>query len=89
MEIHASRERQGTTKNRKPTYIDFGKKYPRRDRLNRRLPKVGMIGSLGTLVFSGLIRFKGAKSLHVWAGVAFVGFSIWHNMQNKPKMKKT
>lgn len=59
----------------------------KRSRLRKSIPKAGMVGSLGTLVISGIVRFKGAKSLHVWSGYALVGFSIWHYLQNRPRTK--
>ena len=55
----------------------------------RSIPKAGMVGSLGTLIASSIVRFKGAKTLHVWSGVALVGFSLWHYLQNRPRTKKS
>ena len=45
--------------------------------------KMGMTISLGSLVLSGLMRFKGHKSLHTWSGIALLGFSFWHHRLNK------
>lgn len=42
------------------------------------IAKIGMSLSLGTLVATGLIAGRGARTLHVLSGIAMVGFSIWH-----------
>jgi hypothetical protein len=41
----------------------------------RKAAKMGMTISLGSLVLSGLMHFKGHKSLHTWSGIALLGFS--------------
>jgi hypothetical protein len=51
----------------------------------REIAKAGMIASLGTLVVTGFLRFKGSWMLHTWAGVFLVGFSLWHHFLNQPK----
>lgn len=51
----------------------------------RDLAKAGMIASLGTLVVTGFLRFKGSWMLHTWAGVFLVGFSLWHHFLNRPQ----
>jgi hypothetical protein len=51
----------------------------------REIAKAGMISSLGTLVFTGFFRFKGAWKLHTWAGWALLGFSIWHHTLSAQK----
>lgn len=48
-----------------------------------------MIGSLGSCIVSGLMRFKGAKTLHLWSGIALLGLTMRHYTQNRPKAKKT
>ncbi len=40
--------------------------------------KVGMVATLGASAASGLLKFKGAKPLHLWASVAFIGFTALH-----------
>lgn len=40
--------------------------------------KVGMVATLGASAASGVLKFKGAKPLHLWASVAFVGFTALH-----------
>ena len=50
----------------------------------RQQAKLGMTIALGTLVATGLMRGKDtplarkARTLHMCAGVAMVGFSYWH-----------
>ena len=51
----------------------------------RKAAKMGMTISLGSLVLSGLMHFKGHKSLHTWSGIALLGFSFWHHRLNKKK----
>lgn len=53
----------------------------------REIAKAGMVSSLGTLFVTGLIKFKGARLLHSWAGWALLGFSIWHHILSTPKPK--
>jgi len=54
----------------------------------KKVAKVGMTISLGSLVLTGLMHFKGHKSLHTWSGIALLGFSFWHHRLNKRKSKK-
>ena len=89
MNRRSVQDKQGTINNRKRTHTAIGKQYAKRDSLNKTISKIGMIGSLGSLLVSGFIRFKGAKTLHVWSGVAFLGFSMWHYMQNRSQTKNT
>jgi hypothetical protein len=51
----------------------------------KKVAKMGMTLSLGSLVLSGLMHFKGHKSLHTWSGIALLGFSFWHHRLNKKK----
>jgi len=53
----------------------------------REIAKAGMLSSLGTLFLTGLFKFKGARLLHVWAGWALLGFSIWHHMVSTSKSR--
>lgn len=48
-------------------------------RRRRSLAKAGMLGTMGTLVATALMRGRGPKSVHLWAGVALLGFSYWHS----------
>lgn len=43
------------------------------------LAKHGMTVSLAALVATGFIGGKTSKRLHLVAGVALVGFSLWHH----------
>ena len=54
----------------------------------KKFAKIGMMTSLGSLVLTGLMHFKGHKSLHTWSGIALLGFSFWHHRLNKKKSKK-
>ena len=49
--------------------------------------KAGMAASLGATVASGILKFKGAKPLHFWASVAFVGFTLIHYTIHKKSQK--
>ena len=53
----------------------------------KKVAKAGMTISLGSLVLTGLMHFKGHKSLHTWSGIALLGFSFWHHRLNKRKSK--
>ncbi len=48
--------------------------------------KNAMSVSMGALVVSGFMRTPQGRALHVLAGTALVGFSIWHHLlyQKKP-----
>ena len=48
----------------------------------KKVAKVGMMISLGSLVLTGLTHFKGHKNLHTWSGIALLGFSFWHHRLN-------
>lgn len=80
-------KKEAPEKNR-PFHNATYRRYSKGDRLKKTIPKAGMIGSIGSLVFTGFCRFKGAKTLHLWSGVALVGFSVWHYMQKRPRTKK-
>jgi hypothetical protein len=51
----------------------------------KKVAKMGMTISLGSLVLTGIMHFKGHKSLHTWSGIALLGFSFWHHRLNKNK----
>ena len=53
----------------------------------KKFAKAGMTISLGSLVLTGLVHFKGHKNLHTWSGIALLGFSLWHHRLNKRKSK--
>ncbi len=42
------------------------------------LAKSGMVVSLSVLAWTALGRGRQNRALHTWAGVALVGFSVWH-----------
>jgi hypothetical protein len=43
------------------------------------LAKAGMTASLAITTVSGFMRGRRARRVHVWAGVALIGFSFWHH----------
>ncbi len=55
----------------------------------RKAAKIGMVGTLGVLTVSGLtdMAYK-SKYVHAVAGVALLGFGLWHFCLNTPKKKK-
>ena len=54
----------------------------------KKVAKAGMTISLGSLVLTGLMHFKGHKSMHTWSGIALLGFSFWHHRLNKRKSRE-
>ena len=52
------------------------------------IAKSGMVVSLGVLAWTGLGRGRQNKALHTWAGVALVGFSVWHYNAYQPHQNK-
>ncbi len=42
------------------------------------LSKAGMVASLAVLTLTGLGRGRSNRNIHVLAGVALIGFSVWH-----------
>lgn len=59
---------------------DKGKVARSRSRRQKRdLAKTGMLGAMGVLVLTGMRRAPGSRALHVWAGVALLGFTYWHS----------
>lgn len=46
--------------------------------------KAGMTLSMAALVATGLMRGGGARTLHLWSGIALVGFSAWHYALYQP-----
>ena len=54
---------------------------------SRTAAKVGMGASLGMLVYTG---FKGGRKYmhtHTWAGMALLGFTLWHVYLYQPKRR--
>lgn len=52
----------------------------RQRKADRELAKLGLAASLGVLVATGLSKNRSWKKLHVIAGSALVGLSIWHHL---------
>lgn len=58
--------------------------------VKKEIAKVGLTVTLGTTVITSMFMKNSAmKKLHVGAGVALVGFSIWHHMLYNTNKKKT
>jgi len=57
--------------------------------IKKEIAKIGMTTTLGaTVVTSMFMKNKAMKKLHVGAGVAFVGFAVWHHLLYKPSIVK-
>ena len=54
---------------------------------SRAAAKVGMAASMATLVYTGFKRGRKAMGLHTWAGMALLGFTLWHVYLYQPKSK--
>lgn len=55
----------------------------------KEIAKIGMTASMGiTVATSFNMKNKVMKNLHVGAGVALVGFSLWHHLLYQPEKKK-
>jgi hypothetical protein len=68
---------------KKPTVPAPGKKQSLLER-KKSAAKTGMTLSLGALVVTGLMQGRGARTLHIWSGMALVGFSVWHHRLYQP-----
>ena len=56
----------------------------------KEIAKIGMTASMGiTVATSFNMKNKVMKNLHVGAGVALVGFSLWHHLLYQPGKKKS
>jgi hypothetical protein len=56
----------------------------------KELAKIGMTGALGITVATSLyMKNKTMKRLHTAAGVALVGFSLWHHLLYQPDKKES
>jgi hypothetical protein len=53
----------------------------------RTLAKTGMGLSMGVLVWSAMVRGRKAMRYHTLAGVAMIGFSVWHIALYKARNK--
>lgn len=65
-------------------------KTPRKDQsiaTQRSLAKAGMGASMGVLVWSAMVRGRKAMSYHTLAGVALLGFTVWHIALYKARNK--
>ena len=54
----------------------------------KEIAKIGMTVSLGLTVGTALFwKVKKMKNLHTGAGMALVGFSLWHHLLYQPEKK--
>ncbi|ADD68894.1 conserved hypothetical protein [Denitrovibrio acetiphilus DSM 12809] len=49
----------------------------------RRYAKYAMAGAMGVLVYTGMQRGRTSRSLHIAAGTALVGLSVYHTLLYK------
>lgn len=57
--------------------------------VKKEIAKIGMTATLGTTVVTSMfMKNKAMKKLHVGAGVALIGFAIWHHSLYIPIKKK-
>ncbi len=54
----------------------------------RSLSKAGMVASLAVLALTGLGRGRSNRNIHVLAGVALIGFSVWHYNVCRPPERR-
>lgn len=54
-------------------------------RAQRQAAKWGMGASMAALFYTGFRGGRRAMDLHVWAGVALLGFSLWHLYLYQPR----
>lgn len=57
-------------------------------RNGRELAKTGMIAATTTMLLTGFRFVKPLNPLHRFAGVAFLGFALWHVVQNEKVVKR-
>lgn len=55
----------------------------------REAAKIGMTLSLGAVVATGLMKGRGARTLHILSGMALIGFSLWHHNLYQPSGRET
>jgi hypothetical protein len=49
--------------------------------------KAAITLSIGALTATGLMKGRGAKVLHLWSGIALMGFTYWHYSLYQPNAK--
>ncbi|MDY0321211.1 MAG: hypothetical protein RBR23_05695 [Arcobacteraceae bacterium] len=55
----------------------------------KEIAKIGMTATMGiTVVTSFYMKNKLMKNLHIGAGAALVGFSLWHHYLYQPEKKE-
>lgn len=55
----------------------------------KEIAKIGMTATMGiTVVTSFYMKNKVMKNLHIGAGAALVGFSLWHHYLYQPEKKE-
>ena len=52
----------------------------------RNAAKIGMGGSMATLVYTGFKRGRRYMNIHTWAGMALLGFTLWHIALYRPRI---
>jgi hypothetical protein len=54
---------------------------------SRSAAKVGMGTAMGVLVYTGFKRGRKYMNAHTWAGMALLGFTLWHIYLYQPKRR--
>jgi hypothetical protein len=54
----------------------------------KQVAKTGMTISLAALIATSLMKGRGTKILHIWSGIALIGFSVWHHQLYHPSTDK-
>jgi hypothetical protein len=54
----------------------------------RKLAKAGVIATMGVLLWTGMQPRRQYRGLHVWAGMALLGLTVWHWSLYQPQGEK-
>jgi hypothetical protein len=54
----------------------------------RKIAKAGVLASMGVLIWTGMQPRRRYLQLHIWAGMALLGVTLWHWSLYQPKADK-
>jgi hypothetical protein len=54
----------------------------------RKIAKAGVIASMGVLLWTGMQPRRLYRGLHIWAGMALLGVTLWHWSLYQPRAEK-
>jgi hypothetical protein len=54
----------------------------------RKIAKASVIASMGVLIWTGMQPRRQYRGLHVWAGMALLGLTLWHWSLYQPRGEK-